>query len=556
MEKPWLKYYPPGVPAEINPDAYQSLLHLFEQSCRQYKDRVAYSNLGTTLTYRQLWDKSRAFAAYLQNELNLRKGERIAIMLPNLLQYPIAMFGAFRAGLVVVNVNPLYTLRELRHQLNDAQCKALLVLSNFAYVAQEAIDKTPVRHVIVTDLGDAFPWPKSLIINFVLKYLKKMVPSWEIPHAILFKKVLSIGKTLPLHSAELKGEDIAYLQGTSGTTGVAKSAVLTHRNMIANMQQMYAWLQDSLTDEDIVITALPLYHIFSLTVNCLMFMSIGGQNVLITNPRDIPGFVKELSKIKFTAMSGVNTLFNALLNNAQFQKLDFNYLRITASGGMALQESVALRWEQLTGHPIIEGYGLTECSPVVTANPISITTFAGNIGYPLPSTELKICDENGNEVPRGEEGELCVKGPQVMREYWQKPEETANVFTPDGWLRTGDIALIDEQEAYHIVDRKKNMIVVSGFNVYPSEIEEVIAHMPTVAEVAVIGITDERSGELVKAYIVKKDPTLTEEQVLKHCAQHLTRYKIPRIVEFIDSLPKTNVGKILHRVLRDEGHLE
>jgi len=555
MNKIWLKSYQQGVPAEINPDIYSSLVDLFNESCEKYKDLPALSNLDHEMTYRELAENSRAFATYLQQSLGLKKGDRIAIMLPNILQYPVALFGALQAGLIVVNVNPLYTVPELIHQINDANAETIIVLANFAHVVQDALPQTHLKHVIVTELGDMFPWLKSVLINAVVKYVRKMVPVWSIPHALAFKKIMQEGRRLTFSPVTVNGNNIAFLQYTGGTTGVSKGAILTHRNMVANIEQVVTWIKPLHLQEghEIIITPLPLYHIFSLTANCLAFLHYGALNILITNPRDIPHLVKELSKRRFSAMSGVNTLFNALLNNADFVKIDFSHLKIALGGGAAIQRSVADRWQKVTGKPLYEGYGLTETSPVVCVTPMNMTNHKGSIGLPVPSTDISLRDNNNKEVPLGESGELCVKGPQVMRGYWNNEAEAHKVFTEDGWLKTGDIARMDSEGFIYLVDRKKDMILVSGFNVYPNEVEDVIAGNPGVLEVAVIGVPDLNSGEAVKAFIVKKDPQLTADALIAYCRQHLTGYKLPRQIEFRDSLPKSNVGKILRRALRDEG---
>lgn len=551
-DKIWLKEYPQGVPAEVDINQYRSLKDIIEQSCQKFRDLPAFTNMGATLTYGDVDQQSCYFAAYLQKVLGLKKGERVAIMMPNLLQYPIALFGVLRAGLTVVNVNPLYTPRELEHQLQDSGARAIVILENFAHTLEQVLDKTPVKTVITTRIGDMLPFPKSKIVNFVVKYLKKMVPSWNIPGAISFKRALNEGKWQTLENVEVDHDSIAFLQYTGGTTGVSKGAVLTNRNMVANMQQAHAWLGTMLEEgRETIITALPLYHIFSLTANCLVFMKIGGSNVLITNPRDLPNFVKELGKHKFTAITGVNTLFNALLNTPGFDRLDFSSLKLTLGGGMAVQRAVAERWKQVTGVPLIEAYGLTETSPAACINPLTLKDYNGSIGVPIPSTEVSIRDDDGREVPLGEVGEICVRGPQVMHEYWNRPDETAKVFLDDGWLRTGDMARMDEKGYVYIVDRKKDMILVSGFNVYPNEIEGVVVTHPGVLEAAAIGVPDEHSGEVVKIVVVKKDPNLTEEELIDFCREQLTAYKVPKYVEFRKELPKTNVGKILRRALRD-----
>lgn len=551
-ERIWLKNYPDGVPAEINPDAYQSIVEVVEKSCQQFADQPAFHNFGKTLTYKQVDENSRAFAAYLQNELKLRKGDRIAIMLPNILQYPIALFGALRAGLVVVNTNPLYTVDELTYQLNNSEASAIVVLANFAHTVEASLPDVPsLKHVIVTELGDLLPSYKRVGINFVLKYVYKIVKKWHIPHAVSFRKILKLGSEMALKRVELTNQDIAFLQYTGGTTGVSKGAILTNRNIVANLQQADAWFGGVLTPREIIITALPLYHIFSLTANCLYFFKVGGLNVLITNPRDIPGMIKEMSKFEFTAFTGVNTLFNGLLKNPAFAKLDFSKLHLTLGGGMAVQEVVAEQWQKVTGAPLLEAYGLTETSPCVSINPITTKAYNGSIGLPVSSTDMCTVDEDGNRLPLGEIGELAIKGPQVMQGYWRNPAETKKVFTQDGWLLTGDIGQIDNDGYVRLLERKKDMILVSGFNVYPNEVENVIARIPGVKECAVLGVPNERTGELVKAFIVRDNPDLTEQEIVKICREHLTSYKIPRQVEFRDELPKTNVGKILRRALRD-----
>ncbi|WP_123809958.1 long-chain-fatty-acid--CoA ligase FadD [Pantoea vagans] len=552
MNKVWLKRYPADVPAEISADRYTSLVDLFEQAAKRYADQPAFLNMGQKMSYRQLEEKSRAFAAYLQNQLGLKAGDRVALMMPNLLQYPVALFGVLRAGMVVVNVNPLYTPRELKHQLNDSGVSAIVIVSNFAHTLEKVVAETAVRHVILTRMGDQLAPIKATLVNFIVKYIKKLVPKYHLPGAISFRQVLEVGATLNYQRPTVSNDDLAFLQYTGGTTGVAKGAMLTHRNMQANLEQTRATYGKVLRDgKEFVVTALPLYHIFALTVNGLLFLELGGQNLLITNPRDIPGFVKELGKVPFTAITGVNTLFNALLNDEQFNKLDFSTLRLSAGGGMAVQKVVAERWEKLTGHYLLEGYGLTECSPLVSVNPYDISCHTGSIGLPVPSTDVRILDDAGNEVPPGEPGELCISGPQVMLGYWQHPEATAEVLK-NGWLHSGDIVTVDEEGFIRIVDRKKDMILVSGFNVYPNEIEDVLMQHPKVREAAAIGVPSDLSGEAVKVCIVKKEASLTKEEVLDHCRRQLTGYKVPKIIEFRDELPKTNVGKILRRELRDE----
>jgi len=552
MEKIWLKEYPPGVPAEVDLSEFASLKDILEKSCQRFADLPAYSNMGVTLRYREVDRLSRDFGAYLQG-LGLGKGERVAIMMPNALQYPVALFGALRAGLTVVNVNPLYTPRELEHQLIDSGAAAIVIIENFAHTLQEVLDKTPVKTVITTELGDLFPFFKRLLVNAVVKYVKKMVPAWNIPGATPFRQALSEGAARTLADVPLNHGDLAFLQYTGGTTGVSKGAMLTHGNLVANLQQASAWLSTiSKPAEETVITALPLYHIFSLTANCLTFMKVGGHNVLITNPRDMPGFVKELGKVKFTAITGVNTLFNGLLHTPGFDRLDFSTLKMTLGGGMAVQRAVAEHWRKVTGTPLIEAYGLTETSPAACINPLSLSEFNGSIGLPVPSTDLSIRDDEDRELGIGEIGEICIRGPQVMQGYWNRPDETANVMTSDGFLRTGDIGIVDERGYTRIVDRKKDMILVSGFNVYPNEIEDVAVQHPGVLEAAAVGVPDEKTGEAVKLVVVKKDPALTAEALIEHCRQHLTAYKVPRRVEFRTELPKTNVGKILRRLLRDD----
>lgn len=552
LSKVWLNRYPADVPAEIDSERYTSLIDLFEQSAKRYADQPAFINMGQVMTFRKLEERSRAFAAYLQNGLGLQKGDRVALMMPNLLQYPIALFGVLRAGMVVVNVNPLYTPRELEHQLNDSGAAAIVLVSNFAHTLEKVVAKTQVKHVILTRLGDQLSPAKATLVNFVVKYIKRLVPKYHLPHAISFRSALQQGYRQQYVRPAIINDDLAFLQYTGGTTGVAKGAMLTHRNMQANLEQAKATYGSLLREGDeIVVTALPLYHIFALTVNCLLFVDLGGSNLLITNPRDIPGLVKELGKYPFTTITGVNTLFNALLNDKDFQRLDFSSLRLSAGGGMSVQKAVAERWEKLTGHYVLEGYGLTECSPLVSVNPYDITCHNGSIGLPVPSTDIKLVDDAGNEVAPGEPGELCIKGPQVMIGYWQHPQATDEVLK-NGWLRSGDIVTVDSEGFLRIVDRKKDMILVSGFNVYPNEIEDVLMQHAKVREVAAIGVPSELSGEAVKICVVKKDDSLTKDELIAHCRRHLTGYKVPKIVEFRDELPKTNVGKILRRELRDE----
>lgn len=552
MEKVWLKRYPADVPAEIDPDRYSSLVEMFENAALRYADQPAFINMGEVMTFRKLEERSRAFAAYLQQGLGLQKGDRVALMMPNLLQYPIALFGILRAGMVVVNVNPLYTPRELEHQLNDSGAAAIVIVSNFAHTLEKVVFKTQVKHVILTRMGDQLSAAKGTLVNFVVKYIKRLVPKYYLPDAISFRTALQKGRRLQYVKPDVINTDMAFLQYTGGTTGVAKGAMLTHRNMQSNLEQAKAAYAPLLQPgHELVVTALPLYHIFALTMNCLLFIELGGRSLLITNPRDIPGMVKELSHYPFTAMTGVNTLFNALLNNEEFTKLDFSTLRLSVGGGMPVQQAVAERWEKLTGKHLLEGYGLTECSPLVTGNPYDLKHYSGSIGLPVPSTDVRLVDDEGHDVAFGEPGELWVRGPQVMLGYWQRPEATDEVLK-EGWLATGDIATLDEQGFLRIVDRKKDMILVSGFNVYPNEIEDVVALHPKVLESAVIGVPNGVAGEAVKVFIVKKDATLTQEELLTHCRRYLTGYKVPKIVEFRDELPKSNVGKILRRELRDE----
>lgn len=552
LKKVWLNRYPADVAAEINPDRYQSLVDMFEQATARYADQPAFMNMGEVMTFRKLEERSRAFAAYLQQGLGLQKGDRVALMMPNLLQYPVALFGILRAGMVVVNVNPLYTPRELEHQLNDSGASAIVIVSNFAHTLEKVVEKTQVKHVILTRMGDQLSAAKGTLVNFVVKYIKRLVPKYHLPDAISFRSALQHGYRLQYIKPEIINDDLAFLQYTGGTTGVAKGAMLTHRNMLANLEQVRAAYSPLLFErKELVVTALPLYHIFALTMNCLLFIELGGQNLLITNPRDIPGLVKELAKYPFTAMTGVNTLFNALLNNKEFQQLDFSSLHLSAGGGMPVQQVVAERWEKLTGRFLLEGYGLTECAPLVSANPHDMDYHSGSIGLPVPSTEVKLIDDEGEEVPPGEPGELCVKGPQVMLGYWQRPDATDEILQ-DGWLRTGDIAVMDDEGFMRIVDRKKDMILVSGFNVYPNEIEDVVMQHSGVLEVAAVGVPSGASGEAVKIFVVKKDASLTEEALIVFCRRHLTGYKVPKLVEFREELPKSNVGKILRRELRDE----
>jgi long-chain acyl-CoA synthetase len=552
MEKIWLKSYPEGMPAEIDPSLYRSVTHLMEESFSKYADRNAYACMDKLLTYREVDQMSRQFGAWLQAK-GLKPGARVAIMLPNVLQYPVAMAGILRAGYTVVNVNPLYTARELQHQINDSGAEAIIVLENFATTVQQVLGATPLKHVIVASMGDLLGGLKGAIVNFVVRKVKKLVPAFSLPGSVTFRQVLAEGSRHALTPVEIKPDDIAFLQYTGGTTGVSKGAVLLHRNVVANVLQNEAWLGMKGGSEQLVfVAALPLYHIYSLTISAFMGMRTGGLNVLIPNPRDIPGFVKELAKYRVVVFPAVNTLYNALLNNPDFAKLDFSSYKIANGGGMAVQQSVADRWLKVTGTPIIEGYGLSETSPVATANRVDIKEFTGTIGLPIPSTEVKILDDDGNEVPLGSAGEIAIRGPQVMAGYWNRPEETAKSMTADGFFKTGDVGIMDANGYTRIVDRKKDMILVSGFNVYPNEIEGVVAAHPGVLEVACVGVPDANSGEAVKLFIVRKDPNLTAEAVLDFCKHELTAYKKPKYIEFRDELPKTNVGKILRRQLRDE----
>ncbi|HLU06461.1 MAG TPA: AMP-binding protein [Woeseiaceae bacterium] len=555
MKRPWLAAYAEGIPETLPTPEHRSLRDMIESALQEYADRPAFTNMGTTLTFRELDRLSMQFACFLQRDLGLVKGERIAIMLPNVLQYAVALCGAFRAGLVVVNVNPLYTGRELKHQLADSGARCIIILENFAHILEGVVSDTSIQHVITTGVGDLLNKPKGWLVNFVLKHVRKQVPPFHLEGAITFGAALKNGEGKILLPVELGFADIAFLQYTGGTTGLAKGAMLSHRNMVYNIAQSHAWQNDAFASLDriVAITALPLYHIFSLQSNGLGMMAQGGENILITNPRDFPAFVKELEKHRFNYFTGVNTLFGALLNTPGFAELDFSSLRLTIGGGMAVQEAVAKRWKKVTGKPITQAYGLTETSPGAIVNPLDVTEFTGSIGVPLPSTDVRICDDSGNDVPPGERGEICIRGPQVMEGYWQKPEETEKVMLSGGWLRTGDIGHMDEQGFIYIEDRKKDMINVSGFNVYPNEIEGVVAELDGVMEVAAVGIPDEKSGEAVKLFVVKKDPALSEEQIIEHCRKYLTGYKIPHEVEFRDELPKTNVGKVLRRALRDEG---
>ena len=554
VNKIWLQSYPDGVPAEIPTPESRSVRDMIELALTAFADRPCFTNMGTTLTYRDLDRLSMQFACYLQQTLGLVKGERVAIMLPNVLQYPVVLCGIFRAGIVVVNVNPLYTSRELKHQLSDSGARCIVILENFACTLEQVIDETAVDHVVTTQVGDLLKLPNNILTNFVLKRIRKAVPPFSLPGSVNLRSALRAGRDGELDTVELGYADIAFLQYTGGTTGLAKGAMLSHRNMVFNVHQAKAWDAGIFDNEDrlIAITALPLYHIFSLQSNCLSMMIRGGENVLITNPRDFPAFVKELSRHKFVYFTGVNTLFAALLNTPGFADLDFTSLRLTVGGGMAVQEAVARQWKEVTGTTIIQGYGLTETSPSAIVVPLQNEAFTGTIGLPIPSTEVRICDDDGDDVPLGDLGEICIRGPQVMEGYWQKPDETALVMLPDGWLRTGDIGRMDEGGFVYIEDRKKDMILVSGFNVYPNEIEGVVVEMDGVLEAAAIGIPNERSGETVKLYVVKSDESVTANDIVRYCRENLTGYKVPKEIEFRDDLPKTNVGKILRRELREE----
>ena len=555
-QKPWLSAYPEGVPAEIDTGAYSSVVDLMQESFRQYGDRTAFSFLGKGLSYRELDRLSQVFAAYLQS-LGLVFGDRVAIMLPNVLQYPIAVAAVLRAGFVVVNINPLYTARELEAQLKDSDAKAIVVLENFGATLQECLARTPIKHIVLCAMGDQLGWLKGMLVNHVVRKIKKMVPSFELPTSVRFNQALSQGERCSLTLPEIHGDDLAVLQYTGGTTGVAKGAELLHRNLIANMLQASEWCGPALksipvNEIPVFICALPLYHIFAFNVNLMSCMRMGGCSVLIPNPRDLPAVLKELSKHRFHIFPAVNTLFNALANHPDFNKVDWSHLRVSLGGGMAVQGPVAKLWLEKTGCPICEAYGLSETSPAASSNPVTSKVFNGAIGVPLPSTDMKIIDDEGNEVPIGTPGEIAIRGPQVMAGYWQRPDETARVMTADGFFKSGDVGVMDERGFFRIVDRKKDMILVSGFNVDPNEVEEVVAGMPGVMECAVIGIPDEHSGEAVKLVVVKKDATLTEEQVMEHCLHNLTGYKRPRVVEFRAELPKTPVGKVLRRELRDK----
>lgn len=548
----WHKFYDAGIPREIDMNTYSSIVDVFDQGFKKFSDKPAFANMGKTISYHELDILSAQFASYLQNHLKLKKGDRVALMMPNVLQYPVCLFGALRAGMVIVNVNPLYTARELEHQLKDSGATVIVILANFAKTLQEVKERTPIKHIITTEIGDLLGFPKNYIVNFLVKYVKKMVPEYSLPTATQLMDCLSKGSTVPFSKTTMTHSDIAFLQYTGGTTGVSKGAVLTHGNIVANILQAKAWIKNLIKEgEEIIITPLPLYHIFSLTANCFIFSSVGALNVLITNPRDIPGFVKELKKWKFSAFTGVNTLFNGLLNNEEFRTLDFSHLKVTLGGGMAVQKAVADRWKEVTKTPLIEAYGLTETSPAACINPMTLPDYNGFIGLPIPSTIVTIKDDDGKDVNHGDVGEVCIKGPQVMQGYYNRPDETAKVMTPDGFFRTGDIGYMNDSGYIKLVDRKKDMILVSGFNVYPNEIEDVVATHPKVLESAAVGIPDPVSGETIKLFVVKKDSSLTESEVIDHCRKGLTGYKVPKKIEFRTELPKTNVGKILRRELRD-----
>ena len=553
----WLEHYPPGVPAEADVFRYASLKDLLEQSCARFGDRPAFTNLGVSLSFAELDRLSRAFGAWLQHEAGLRRGDRVAVMLPNLLQYPVALFGALRAGMVVVNVNPLYSARELQHQLADSGAAAVVVLENFAFTLQQAISRTAVRQVVVARVGDLFPPPRRWLVNFAVAWVKRGVPRWRLPGAVPFNRVLRHGARHALADVPLARDDIAFLQYTGGTTGVAKGAVLTHGNLVANLEQTSAWIGGALKEgEEVVITPLPLYHVFALTANLLMFIKWGGNDVLITNPRDVRGLVRELSRTRFSVITGVNTLYQKLLDTPGFERVrqaNGGALKLAVAGGMAVQRAVAERWQAQMGVPLIEGYGLTEASPIVCANRLDAAGFSGAIGMPIPSTRVEIRDEAGRALPPGEAGELCVKGPQVMRGYWNRPEETEQVLSADGWLRSGDICEMDADGMVRFVERHKDVIVVSGFKVYPNEVEDVLMLHPGIREAGVVGAADEQHGEVVVAYVARRDPALTADAVIAHCRANLAAYKVPKRVEFRDALPKSPIGKVLRRVLRGGG---
>ena len=551
MERIWLNSYPSGVPADIDVNEYRSLVDVLEEATGKFTHNTAFISMGKKITYKELDEKSLAFAAWLQSQ-GLKPGMRVGLMMPNILQYPIALFGILRAGGTVVNFNPMYTTHEVEHQIKDSGCEIMVVVENFAYTLQKALPNTPsVKKVVVASIGGLLGF-KGTIVNFVLRHIKKMIPAWNIPGHERFNDVLKAGATLKFTPVTIGHDDHAFLQYTGGTTGVPKGAILTHRNMVANLMQAYAWVRSYTEDgNDLVVTALPLYHIFALTANCLTFMRLGAANLLIVNPRNIPGFVKELGQYKFTAFTGVNTLFNALLNNEDFKKIDFSRLKLVLGGGMAVQKSIAEKWEAVTGGPLVQAYGLSETSPAVTINPFDLKEFTGSIGLPISSTYVKIVDDDGNTQPIGEVGEILVQGPQVMKGYWNRQDETDKVFDSENYLRTGDMGYMDEQGFIFLVDRKKDIIIVSGFNVYPNEVEDVVSRHPGILEVAAVGVDNGAMGELVKLFVVRKDPALTEQEIIKFCREELTNYKVPKQIEFVDELPKNNVGKILRRKLRD-----
>jgi long-chain acyl-CoA synthetase len=553
MDKIWLNSYPAGVPADIAIDHCPSLVALVDEACRRYSGQTAFISMGRELSYADLDARSREFAGWLQSR-GLGKGDRVALMMPNLLQYPVALFGALRAGCVVVNCNPLYTPRELEHQLKDSGATAIVIVENFAHTLEQVVGHTAIRHVVVTSMGEMLGFPKGMLVNWVVRHAKKLVPPWSLAGSIDFAAALAEGRRKPPKPVVLGHDDLAFLQYTGGTTGVAKGAMLSHGNIAANVMQAHAWIRPVIRDgQEFIVTALPLYHIFALTANCLTFIMAGARNLLIANPRDIPGFVKEWGRYPVSVATGVNTLFNALLNDPNFAKLDFSPMRITLGGGMAVQSAVADRWQAITGGPLLQAYGLTETSPAATINPLDLKAFNGSIGLPISSTEVSIRNDDGGEVERGQVGEICIRGPQVMKGYWQRPEETALVMYPDGFLRTGDMGYVDAGGFVYLVDRKKDMILVSGFNVYPNEVEEAVAMHPGVRDVAAIGVPDDRSGEAVKVFVVRKDTNLTAEALIEHCRRELTGYKVPRQVEFREDLPRTNVGKILRRALKEGG---
>jgi long-chain acyl-CoA synthetase len=547
----WQKKYPSGVEKDIDPGKYQSVVELLFQSVKKYGDNPAYVNFGRTLSFNDIDKYSRDFAAYLQNS-GLKPGDRIALQMPNLLQYPIALFGSLRAGLIVVNTNPLYTPREMEHQFKDAGVKAIVILANFASNLEKILHNTNIEHVIITEMGDQIGGIKGKLVNFIVKKIKNMVPRYDIPMGLKYKNILDKGEKLAFNPVDIKSSDTAFLQYTGGTTGVAMGATLSHKNIVSNMLQIREWMKPKLNElEEVVITALPLYHIFALTVNCLCMLQLGAKNVLITNPRDLDSFIKELKKFPFTFISGVNTLFNGLMNHPKFREINFDFLKVSVGGGMAVQKFVAEKWENITGCPLVEGYGLSETSPVLSCNPIDGNHQIGTIGLPVPGTEMTVLDDNGQKIKSGEAGEICARGHQIMQGYWNRAEETKNAFFDD-WFRTGDIGVMRDDGYFKIVDRKKDMILVSGFNVYPNEIEDVVALLEGVLEVAAIGIPDERTGESIKLFITKKDLGLTKEDVLEHCKENLTKYKIPKQIEFLEELPKSNVGKIIRRILREQ----